>query len=80
MTNKKIEGTIKKLIARKTGVETEEIALDDSLKEDLSLSSADIAELLVEIKNAGLPVEAIDVGQIGTLGNLVEQLSTEDEL
>jgi acyl carrier protein len=80
MTNQKIEETIKNLIAQKTGVETEEIALDDSLKEDLSLSSADIAELLVEIKNAGLPVEAIDIGQIETLGDLVEQLSTEDEL
>ncbi len=80
MTNKKIEETIKKLIAQKTGVETGEIALDDSLKEDLSLSSADIAELLVEMKNAGLPVEAIDISQIETLDNLVEQLSTEDEL
>lgn len=82
MDNNKIQLTtelkVKKALAAYLGVESEDISLDDTFKEDLHMQAADLTDFLEQLSELGLPINQVDIVQIKTVGELIESLKSED--
>ncbi|MCX7928273.1 MAG: phosphopantetheine-binding protein [Patescibacteria group bacterium] len=75
-----LELKVKKSLADYLGIETEDISLDDSFKEDLHMQATDLADFLEHLSEKGLPTDQIDIVQIQTVGELIELLNSEDSI
>lgn len=71
---------IKKLLSEQIGVEPEDINDDDSLSEQLHMSSTDLADFVEVLSQKGLDTTSLALTEIETVDDLVEALSSEEEI
>lgn len=64
-----------KIIANQIGVEPEDINEDDDLREDLHMSSVDLAEVAEHV--AGLGLDGVDWTQIELVSDLLDSLGAD---
>ncbi len=74
------EKKIKKILAEQLGIEVEEINLKDSLRADYHMSSSDLTELLHQLSGLGFDTERFYLSEIETVGELIETLTSEEEI
>lgn len=65
---------ITKLLADFLGVETTDITPDDSLTQDLHMTSGDLADFVEVLSTAGIDTTALDISDVETLEDLHEKL------
>ena len=71
---------INKLLANHLGVEPEDIENDDSLSEDLHMTAVALADFTHVLEKEGYPVSEIDFTELETVGDLIESLSSHEEI
>lgn len=64
-----------KILANQIGVEPEDIEEDDSLRDELHMSSVDLAEITEHLAELGMA--GVDFSDIETVGDLLESLSLD---
>ncbi len=64
-----------KIIGNQIGVEPEDIKEDDSLRDDLHMSSVDITEVQEHLNTLGLAI--LDFSEIETVAELLEALNLD---
>jgi len=77
---KDIETTVKKVVSLMLGLEPSDIHDEDFLIDDLHMGPADLTDLGERLSEAGLNVEEIDFQETETLGDLIDLLSSEEEI
>lgn len=69
-----------KVISDHIGSDPEDINMDDDLQEDLGLNAAGLAEIVEAFDEKGLAAEKINIDEIETVSDLIENLKVEEEL
>ncbi len=69
---------IKQLLAEQIGVEAEDINDDDSFAEDLHMSPSDLSDFVHSLANSGFDIGSVDLADIETVDNLLENLEHEE--
>ena len=64
-----------KIIANQIGVESQDIEEDDSLRNELHMSSLDVAEISEQFSLLGL--DSIDWSEVETVGELLDALGAD---
>ena len=80
MSENSIEKTVLTSIAEFLGVTEEDVVLEDSLRDDLRMNTGAITDYLERLKEMGLKTENIDMGNIDTIGELIDELTLETDL
>lgn len=65
------------LIADQIGTEADDLNESDSLRDDLHMSSVDLAEIIQKIEEAGMG--NVDLTEIDTIEELLEALNIDEE-
>ncbi len=63
------------VLAEQIGVEPEDIADDDSFREDLHMGPHDLTDFAHNLEKVGLETAKIDFSLIETVGELIEELT-----
>jgi acyl carrier protein len=71
---------LRKLLAEQIGVELEDISDEDSFSEQLHMSPSDLVDFTEVLEKQGLNVASLDLTQVLTVGDLIEALSSEEEI
>ena len=80
MSEKNIKDIIITSLADFLGVTTEDITIDDSLRDDLHISPSDISDYIESLGGKGLNTEGLKVENIDTVGELIDELTLETDL
>lgn len=70
--------SVKTLIARGLGIETQDISDDDSLTEDLHMRATDLTDLLEALSENDFDTSRLDLTAIETVSELIEALGVGD--
>lgn len=68
----KIENIIKKRLSEYLGVEETDIKNEDLLKDDLHMSSGDISDFLLKLKEVDLEIDPSDFTNIHSVSDVIE--------
>lgn len=79
-TNKEVSEKIISLLAEHIGVETDELDLADSLQEDIHMSITDLADFMGKLSEEGFDTENLDLGEIESIEDLIENLAAEEDI
>lgn len=71
---------VKKLLTEHIGVGLEDIIDEDSFSEQLHMSPSDLVDFTKVLEKHGFNVDALDLTQVVSVGDLIEVLSSEEEL
>jgi len=71
---------IKRLLAESLGVESEDISDDDSFSDDLHMSPAQLTDFIELLSGQGLETARIEITELETLQDLIETLSSHQEI
>ncbi len=77
--NGSIEAFVMDTLANILGVVPEDISEDDSLKEDLHMSSSEITDFMQKLENQGFKIDLSKITQIDTVSDVIEIISEEVE-
>jgi len=66
------------ILADQIGVEPEDISMEDSLRDELHMSTVDLAE--ISDKLASLGFDEVDLSEIDSVEELLEELNVEDDI
>ena len=80
MSEKNIKNIVTTSLVDFLGVTTEDITLDDSLIDDLHISPSDLSDYLVSLGSKGLNIESLEMENIDTVGELIDELTLETDL
>jgi len=69
---------IKLLLAEQLGLNSDDISNEDSLIEDLHMSPADLTDFLETLSAKNADTSAVDLTEIETVEELLEQLGIND--
>ena len=69
-----IAEAVKKILSEFLGIEKDDIENDDSLKEELHMTAADLSELKQIIEDENISTTNLDFTQIETVEELIENL------
>jgi acyl carrier protein len=69
-----------KLLAENLGVESDDISLDDSFSEDLHMSPDKLADLVEHLSSSGFETSNLNLTEIETVGDLIELLSSHEDI
>jgi acyl carrier protein len=69
---------IKKLLSEYLGVEEDDIHLDDSLMEDLHMSSSDLTDFIHTLNEKGIEIDLAELVSIETLEELLDKITQEE--
>jgi acyl carrier protein len=69
---------IKKLLSEHIGVEEDDIHLDDSLSEDLHMSSSDLTDFINTLNQKGVEIDLAELSSIDTLEELLDKITQEE--
>lgn len=78
MDNKEIKEKITSLLAEQLGVDSEDIHVTDSLKDDLHLSATDISDFMERLEQNGFDTSILDMSEIDTFEELLESIGTKE--
>jgi hypothetical protein len=67
---------VKEVLASQLGLEATDISEEDSFTDDLHMRPTEVSDFLQELATHGFETEDIDLASIGTVGELVESLSS----
>lgn len=70
---------IKGLLADHIGVESEDINNNDLLLDDLHMTPSDLADFFMSLEAQGYDITKLNMGEIQSVEDLVENLSSEAE-
>jgi len=71
---------VKNIIADMLGLDVSDIHEEDILLEDLHMGPADLTDLLERLSDAGLPTVEVSFDETETVGDLIDILSSEEEI
>ncbi len=77
---KDISQKIVGLLAEHIGVEEGELKKNDSFRDDLHMSAADLTDFFEKLSNAGFDISSLDFSEIETIGDLTEKMISEREI
>ncbi|MGB6881847.1 MAG: hypothetical protein WBD86_00900 [Microgenomates group bacterium] len=69
-----------KLLAEHIGVEESELSKKDSFADDLHMSAADFTDFIEKLSGAGFNTSSLDLSKTETVGELIEEIISEEEL
>ena len=69
---------LKKILAEQIGADVDDIHDDDALREDLHMSSSDLTDLVQALSNGGYNIQKLNLLEIETVADLIENLVHED--
>jgi acyl carrier protein len=75
-----IKNTILSCLSEQLGIELSDLHEEDFLKEDLHMKPTDLADFTVTLSEKGLDTSSIDFGEILTIGELIEHLTSKEEI
>ncbi len=75
----KTEAEIKKFLSEHLGIEAEDLANDDYLKEDLHMNSLEISDFLHLLKEKGIDLNLSKINEIQTLQDIIDFTSENEE-
>lgn len=73
------ESEIKKLLSEHLGIEVEDIASDDSLKEDLHMNAVEISDFLHLLIDKGVDIDLSKIEKIHTIQDIIDITSESEE-
>lgn len=68
------------LLAGHIGVEESELKKDDSFRDDLHMSAADLTDFAEKLSSAGFEASSLDFSEMETVGDLIEKMISEREI
>ena len=71
---------VKNIIANMLGLDPSDVHEEDILLEDLHMGPADLTDLTERLSDAGLPISDIRFDEIETVGELLDIVSSEEEI
>lgn len=71
---------IKDLLAQSLGVDVEDINDDDSLTDDLHMSTSELVDFVESLRERGMDTSSLDLAGIDTVAELTESLISEEYL
>lgn len=77
-TENKIEKLIKQLLADHLGVDLDEIASEDSFIDNLGMGAADLSDFFELLSKKGFDMGNLDLPELITVADLIENLSSEE--
>ena len=80
MTEIDIKNIVITSLAEFLGVTTEDITIDDSLTNNLHISPSDLSDYLESLGSKGLNTQDLKMGNIDTVGELIDELTLETDL
>ncbi len=69
---------IKKYLSEYLGIDSDDLANDDYLKEDLHMNSVEISDFLHLLKNKGVDLNLSQITEINTVQDIID-ISSENE-
>ncbi len=69
---------IKKYLSEYLGIDSDDLANDDYLKEDLHMNSVEISDFLQLLKNKGVDLNLSQITEINTVQDIID-ISSENE-
>ncbi len=66
------------ILADQIGVEPEDISMEDSLRDELHMSTVDLAEISDKLTSLGF--DEVDLSEIDSVEELLEELNVEDDI
>jgi acyl carrier protein len=70
----------KKLLAETIGVEVGDIKEEDFFTEDLHMNAIELADFIHLLEEKGFAVSGLDLGEIETVGDMIESLNIHEEI
>ena len=80
MSEKNIKDIVITSLVEFLGVTTEDVTVEDSLRDDLHISPSDLSDYLESLGSKGLNIENLDMENIDTVGELIDELTLETDL
>lgn len=80
MTNSNLEKKILNILADQIGVEFDDIKLKDTFSQDLHMGAVKLTEFAKNLQENGINIEISDLAEHETIGDLIEFLSSEEEI
>lgn len=76
--NKSKNEEIVQILAEQLGVEPEDINLDDSFREDLHMSTADLSDFLGKLEKHSFYISNLNINEVETIGELNDIISSKE--
>ena len=80
MSEKNIKDIVITSLVEFLGVTTEDVTVEDSLRDDLHISPSDLSDYLESLGSKGLNIENLKMENIDTVGELIDELTLETDL
>src|SRR3989338_10565183 len=78
--HKDVKTQIKKLLSEYLGVEPDDIDEEDSLVADLPMKPTDLTDFVEILDTRGLDISKLELTEIETVGELIEEVGLNDYL
>ncbi len=79
-TAKDIAQKIIALLAEHIGTEEEELSSDDTFQNDIHMSATDLADFVEKLKTAGFDTTKLDLTEIESVGDVIENIISQEDL
>lgn len=77
---KTLEDFIKETLANYLGVESEDIKIDDELKEDLNMTAIDLSNIVEILEGEEVDTTRLDITNVNTVDDLADAVSSKKYL
>jgi acyl carrier protein len=79
-TAKDISQKITTLLAEHLGIDEEELNSEDRFQNDIHMSATDLADFIEKLNAAGFDTTKLDLTEIESVGDLIENIISQEEL
>lgn len=79
-TKKGLAEVVKEVMAGNLGIEPEDIEDSDTLAGDLHMKPSDISDLITHLEAQGIKTSDLDLSEIETVDELIEELESQKEI
>ena len=79
-TAKDISQKIITLLAEHTGADEEELSSEDRFQNDIHMSPTDLADFVEKLNTAGFDTTKLDFMEIESVGDLIENIISQEDL
>jgi len=81
VTESEIEAAVIKVVAKKMGIDEDDISGDTRFTEDLNADSLDTVELIMDIEDEfEVAIEDEEAGKLQTIGDVVEFIAKQERV
>ena len=68
------------LLAKHTGADEEELSSTDTFQDKINMSVMDLADFVEKLKVAGFDTSKLDLTEIESVGDLIENIASQEDL